>query len=653
MFQNPIPLQRLCAALILCLFGAGPAWAQAQPQDNSAFGTMQPIVVSPTGFPVPADETGNSVSVITSDDIDRKQERTLPEALKDVPGLDVVQTGGPGGQTSVFIRGTNSNHTKVLVDGIDVSDPSTPNGAFDFSQIPTWDIERIEVLRGPQSGLYGSDAIGGVVNIVTKQGSGPMLVNAMAEGGSFATFNQAAGVSGSQGRANYDFNVVHLRTADSAVTPPELLAPGEARNDDFASNKVFSGKAGADLTDNFSVSAVGRYINSMTRFTNDDFSQGAYPNGVPESTQTSQEEHEFFSREEAKLLSLDGALENSVGVAYTHYNRSNVDPITTSNTNTYSGERTKLDWKGIGHLGGDRTVMLGLEDESDSFAQNSVSASERNRAGFAELHTPVIERLYATASLRVDDNSTFGRAFTWRLAPSYLVAATDTQLKASYGTGFKAPTLYQLYGSTSANPMLQPETSRGFDLGFEQPLFGKTLSFGSTYFHDNLHNLIDSGPFPNYQYFNLDSATTYGAENFVSYDPVKSVQLRLDYTYTMATTIAPVSGDVPSSTLLRRPKNKTSFEAIWTPIDPLSLTATALWESSWFDYTRDNVSSIYNASAPGYVLINLAASYKVNGNMTLFGRIDNLLNRTYQEPLGFLQPGFGVFAGVKVSWGGE
>ena len=202
MFQKAFSARRLCAVLLLCLSCAGPAWAQSQ--DNSAFGTMQPIVVSPTLFPTPLDEIGNSVSVVTSDDIERKQERSLPDALKDVPGLNLVQTGD--GQTSVFIRGADSNHTKVLIDGMEVNDPSTPDGSFDFSQIPTWDIERIEVLRGPQSGLYGSDAIGGVVNIITKQGSGPMLANAMAEGGSFGTFNQAAGVSGSQGRANYDFN---------------------------------------------------------------------------------------------------------------------------------------------------------------------------------------------------------------------------------------------------------------------------------------------------------------------------------------------------------------------------------------------------------------------------------------------------------------
>src|SRR5208283_6019264 len=169
------------------------------------------VVVTPTRLPTPESEVGSSITVITEEDIQRKQERTLPDALADVPGLNVVQTGGPGGQTSVFIRGTNSNHVKVLIDGIDVSDPSNPSQSFDFGQLLTGDIERIEVLRGPQSGLYGSDAIGGVISITTKSGSGPPKLTATVEGGSFGTFNQRTSLSGSQDNFNYAFNIQHFQ----------------------------------------------------------------------------------------------------------------------------------------------------------------------------------------------------------------------------------------------------------------------------------------------------------------------------------------------------------------------------------------------------------------------------------------------------------
>src|ERR1700722_6160294 len=640
MFQNPVFFQRLSAVLFACLSCAGPSWAQ----DNSAFGTMQPIVVTPTLFPTPLDEIGNSVSVVTSDDIERKQERTLPDALKDVPGLNLVQTGGPGGQTSVFIRGADSNHTKVLIDGMEVNDPSTPDGSFDFSQIPAWDIERIEVLRGPQSGLYGSDAIGGVIHIINKQGSGPMLAPAMAAGGSFATFNQAAGVSGSQGRANYDFNFVHLRTADLPVTPSYALAPGEARNDDFNSNRTFSGKAGADLTDNFSVSLVGRYVDSLVRSTTDTFSVPPFT-GVPEGTQSMTQVHEFFTRGETKLLSFDGDLENKFGVTYVHFNRSNTDIDPTNVPSTFSGDRTKLNWLGTLHLGQDRTVVLGLEDQTDRLANLGIPPEVRNRAGFAELHTVILPRLYGTASVREDDNSSFGMTTPWRLASSYFVPVTETQLKASYGTGFKAPTLTQLYVAPSANPLLQPEKSRGWDAGFEQPLFDKKASFGATYFHNSIKDLITFAPVFPFANINVNQATTYGVESFVAWQPTKTIDLRADYTYTVA------RNDLTGSELLRRPRNKVSLDASWRPYAPLTLSGEILYVSTWLDATRDN-PNIFTAQAAPYAVVNLDAEYRVNANATFFGRINNLLDRRYEDPMGFLQPSLSVIAGIRVSWGG-
>ena len=178
----------------------------------------------------------------------------MPDALSTVPGLNVVQTGGPGGQTSVFMRGTNSNHVKVLIDGIDVSDPSITNGAFDFAHLLTGDIERIEVLRGPQSGLYGSDAIGGVISITTKKGEGPPKVTASVEGGSFGTFNQTAALSGVAGALQLRLQCAAFpRRPSTPVTPLDLLAPGEKRINDSYDNWTYSTKLGADLTDNLAV----------------------------------------------------------------------------------------------------------------------------------------------------------------------------------------------------------------------------------------------------------------------------------------------------------------------------------------------------------------------------------------------------------------
>ena len=428
------------------------------------------------------------------------------------------------------------------------------------------------------------------------------------------------------------------------MTPGDLLPPGQTDNDDFSSNKTLSGKVGADLTDNFSVNLVARYIDSLTRTTTDTYSVPPFT-GVPEASQSPTQVHHFFTRGEARLLSFDDTVENKFGVTYTHFSRSSTDIDPNNLPSTFSGDRTKFNWQGTAHLGNERTVVLGLEDQTDRLANLGITPEVRNRAGFAELHTLILPRLYGTASVREDDNSSFGKTTTWRLASSYFVPVTDTQLKASYGTGFKAPTLTQLYVAPSANPALQPETSRGYDAGFEQPLFGKKASFGATYFHNSIKDLITFAPVSPFANVNVNQATTYGAENFVRYDPVKTVRLRLDYTYTVA------RNDLTGSELLRRPKNKASLDASWTPIEKLTLTGEILYVGTWLDATRDN-QTLFTAQAAPYTVVNFDAEYRINANATFFGRINNLLDQHYQDPLGFLQPSLGVFAGVRVSWGG-
>ena len=208
------------SALLAC--GVLPAWAGSGAQAAADAEALQLIVVTATRIPTPEAELASSVTVVTADEIAAQQQRTFADVLRNIPGLNVVQQGGPGSVTSVFMRGTSSNHTKVLVDGIDVGDPSNANAAFDFGQLLTADIERVEVLRGPQSGLYGSDAIGGVINVITQSGSGPMKAAASVEGGSFNSFNQTAGLSGSQDALHYAANVAHLHSGAVPVARRRL-----------------------------------------------------------------------------------------------------------------------------------------------------------------------------------------------------------------------------------------------------------------------------------------------------------------------------------------------------------------------------------------------------------------------------------------------
>ncbi|HEY1798188.1 MAG TPA: TonB-dependent receptor [Stellaceae bacterium] len=606
---------------------------------------LPPVVVSATLLPTPEDQIGSSVTVITSQDIAQKQQRTLPEVLNDVPGLNVVQTGSPGGQASVFIRGANANHTKVLIDGIDVSDPSSATGAFDFSQILASDIQQVEVLRGPASGLYGSDAIGGVIDVITKAGSGPPHVYGSLEGGSFDTFNQTTGLSGSVGRFSYNVDFAHYHSGDTDVTPFPLVVPGRPSNSDYYDNKTVSAKLGAQLTDDLDVGAVARYVDTNLNSTLDDFLG-------PEAAPSYSDDHELFSRVFAHLKSFDGRFEQTLGLAYTGYWRRFYDPnpgtlAFGNDPADYHGNREKLDWKGTLHMVPGEDLVLGAEHELDRLNNtNPASAHLTNDAGFLELQSALSERIFNSASFRYDDNGTFGGHPTFREAPAYLIPETGTKLKGSVGTGFKAPTLDVLYDSFPAfgffaNPNLQPETSVGYDFGFEESLWNGQVQFGSTYFHNDIKNLIQS----NLNFttdINIGQATTYGFENFISYKPWDTLTLRADYTYTMA------NDDTTHTELLQRPKHKVSFDARWQATPALSFTASAVYTGKWSDINRDGTAT--GLFATPFTLVNLTGSYDLGHGITLFARINNLLDRHYQQPLGFEHQGLGVFGGVKVAF---
>ena len=632
-------------AVISSLFIGSFAGAPAEADDPTLEVPLPPVVVSATLLPTPENQLGSSVTVITSDDIQQKQERTLPDILNDVPGLNVVQTGSPGGTTSVFIRGANANHTKVLIDGIDVSDPSSPDDSFDFSQILASDVAQVEVLRGPQSGLYGSDAIGGVINIVTKTGSGPPQFRGSIEGGSFDTFNQTAGVSGSVARFNYDFDFAHFHSGDTDVTPFGNLVPGRPLNPDYYDNKTFSTKMGAQLTDDFDVGVVARYVDTDLVSTSDDFLG-------PEPAPSYSENHELFTRAFAHLVSFDGVLDQTIGVGFTGYWRHFLDPnaediAAGDDPADYHGYRTKLDWQGKVTLMPGEVLVLGAEHQIDRINDTQpVSAHVTNDAGYIELQSSIGDRFFNAVSVRYDDNGQFGDYPTFREAPSYLIAGTGTRLKGSVGTGFKAPTLDELYDNYPqfdffANPALQPETSLGYDLGFEQSLWNKQVQFGSTYFHNDISNLIEINE-AGTSYQNIGRATTYGAENFLSYKPWAPLTVRADYTYTMA------MDDILDQELLRRPKHKASLNAKWQVTEAFSLSATVLYVGPWVDINRSGSES--GVRAAPYTLINLAGSYDIGHGVSLFARINNMLNRQYQDPIGFQHQGLGVFAGVKLAF---
>jgi vitamin B12 transporter len=358
--------------------------------------------------------------------------------------------------------------------------------------------------------------------------------------------------------------------------------------------------------------------------------------------------HQFFSRGEAVWSMLDGRIKNYFGVNYTNqwnHNLSPSDPLPSINI----GDRLRYDWHSVVQLAPHHTVLVGAEHEKETLQTASVSAENTNKGMYVELQSQFANRLFLVENVRQDDNERFGQHATYRLAPALIVPITETKLKGSFGTGFKAPTLNQLFVNFPdffffANPNLKPEESVGYDAGFEQPLFNDRVRFGSTYFHNNITNLIQSAFDPvtfTSTLVNVGRATTEGTETFVAANITDRLRVRADYTFTRT------RDEVTLLELLRRPKEKWSANIIWKPIDPLTLSATVLHTGSFVDVSRD--FSIPRLLAPGFTVVHIAAEYVITDQIKVFGRVDNLFNVHYQNPTGFLQPGLGVFGGVRVA----
>ena len=624
------------ALLALC----APAFAQSAMQ-----GGNEQIVVSATRLPTPISQVASSITVITGEQIEARQQRTLPDVLRAVPGLTLTQTGGAGGQTSIFMRGTNSNHTKLLIDGIDMADPATSSGAADISKLLSGDITRVEVLRGPQGALYGSDAIGGVISITTRGGEGPLSVRGSLEGGSFGTFNQSASISGSDGGFHYAGTVQHVLASGTPVTPLNLLPPGQRRNDDSYDNLSASTKLGYDLAENFDIGLTARYAGSLGKITGDAFNFLTF-SSFPSPTRTRIATISYQTRGVAHLVLWDGRFDQTLGLAYGSTIIAAQDPDNGDSRDI--GDRVKLDWQGNLGLAEGQTLVLGAEHARDAIHSNLqfgfptvTGQGITTHAGFAAIQSDFGNGLTNSASIRYDDNSRFGDRVTWRIAPSWAIGETGTRLKGSAGTGFKAPSLQQLYGTFGGNLALKPETSFGYDVGVEQDLLGGAVTAGATWFHNNIRNLIVSGPAPTFQLANIGRARTQGVESFIAWQALETLNLRADWTYTDA---------IDAGTrlaLLRRPRHKLAATADWLATDDLTLDATLLYIGPQIDGNRD--FSIPRLKQDGHVTMDLAASYRLTETFSLFGRVENLFDTSYQSPEGFLRPGLGAYAGIKVN----
>lgn len=604
--------------------------------------TLDPLVVTETRTAVPLSHATRSVTVITQEEIAAQGAQSVTEVLRHVPGLQIVRTGASGGTTSLFTRGGEADYTKVLIDGVEVN---RGGGAFDFADLTTDNIERIEVIRGSASTLYGSGAIGGVIHIITKRGQGRPTGTVEFEGGSFHTRlwrgsgsigTTWGGVSAAVSRGDTDghlaFNNQHHNTT--------VALRGDLHPDD--QTQVAMTLRHNDGEFHFPTDGAGRVLFRRQFRT------------ARETTVGVRVEREFLPWWQSKLQ-----------LGYHEIKSRNFSEFGTppnTNLSLFSAHEQRLtaDWQSDLRLEPLGLLTAGLTYDQETLCGNNLT--RRTTSGYIQQQVTRFEPLMLIAGLRVDDNSAFGLHVTYQGSAAYTFP-TQTKLRAAIGTGFKAPTFFENFSNTSTargNPDLDPERSLSWEAGIEQTLWGKRLRLAATYFGNRFKDLIEftSRPAPAApNFFNIQEVVSAGAELSAAVTPLPGLDIEVDYTYLHTEVTDPGFSTDPSGAfvkgrpLLRRPQHKVHLALTYTWQRFLGrLDLTHVGDREDRDFTQTPARRVVN---PAYSKLDLSLRYTVlqdwAGIRTLdvFARGENVLDDRYDEALGFRAPGIAGFGGVR------
>lgn len=620
--------QKYAVALGLVLAVCGSAMAEEKTAQ------LGEVVVTATRDEVPIEQVGSSISVITAKEIEQQQKRTVADALRMLPGLDVKSSNGPGSVTEISVRGAQSYHTLVLVDGIEVNDPSDPHSGFNFANLTTDNIERIEVLSGPQSTLYGSHAIGGVINIITKRGDGNLKGFLSLEGGSHYTAKESTGISGSTKMLQYSFNLSRLDTNGISAANSKY---GNPENDPYQ-NTTVSAKLGVSPLSNLDFDVVLRY--SRSRADLDSLSTDALGYYIKTD--------QFFLRTEGNYSLFNNFWDQKLGISFNDSKRDYSDGY------YYNGQNFKFDWQHVLHLHKTNDFTVGAE-RKDEYAKTD-GMDEKHAAttsAYLQDQIKLFDSWFTTLGVRVDDHNQFGTEATYRFTTAYLIKESKSKIRGSFGTGFRAPSLYELHAPpyiflpwvnfVGGNPNLKPEKSTGWDIGIEQnlPIIKTTLS--GAWFRNDYKDLISYVPGAVSYYDNTDKAHSQGFEFTAALQAIDELAFKATYTYT-ETKDDTVGSSTHGKQLPYRPKNKLTFDANYSFLKKANVNLGLVYVGTRYADTANT------QKMKDYLLVNLAGSYDVTQNLQLFGRVDNLFDRQYEEVAGYGTPGIGAYGGVKVSF---
>ena len=645
----------LCALLILAL----PVSLAGQTPSDTV--ELNPVVVTATRLPRAVAGVPAAVTVLRGVDLRAQGIHTVFEALRDVPGAAVVQTGSFGGQTSLFLRGGQSNYVKVLVDGVPVNQPG---GSFDFANLTTDNVERIEVVRGPASVLYGSDAVTGVVQIFTRRGTGASRAEASVRGGTYGTLAWDAEASGGSQVASY------------SVSISRFASDGMYAFNNRYHNTVFSGLARVVPDDRTDATLTLRYGDDAFHFPTNgagvprDRNQFTYGSGPTLGLDVG---YYFTPRLEARLFlatnETNGGFDNR--------------PDSTADSSRFQSlddlRRSSVDLRTNLYLpsGPVVTVATAVEQERErsfnvcrtSFGDCStppIDSARWNAAFYAQAVTNAGGRIVLTTGVRLEDNQRFGTYVTYRLGAVYRLA-DGTRLRATAGTGFREPSFFENYstGFSIGNPDLKPEHSRSWELGLEQSVASGRATFSATFFDQRFVDMIDYNPgaplgAPNYH--NVAAANASGVEVGMRFVPVGRLSAGASYTY-LHTEVTNPGFDPSSGALLaagqpltRRPRHSARLDARYRPTErgTVSLAVTYVGDRQDQDFSTFPFPRV---TLPPYTRVDLAAQLDVlrprggTPGFAVLARVDNLLDHRYEEVKNFPARGRTLLLGGRLGWG--
>jgi len=633
-----------CAFFVLSSAIAPPAL----PAENDD--SLDEVVVVANRAPEPLSKVGNSVTVLDQPAIQESQKVELSELLATTPGITFSRNGGPGNTTGVYIRGANSDHTVVLIDGVVLNDPSLVGGNLDFGNLLVGDISRIEILRGAQSTLYGSQAIGGVINIITTEPQPGLGADVQAEGGSLGTGMVKGGIGDKSDNWSFRLGATYYAT-DSIPTLDRHY--GGSIADPFH-DSVVSGRATYDFTPDVQFDERAYWTESRV------FYDGYSPITFLLANYPQYEDvRQLFDYTGLNFNFFDDHLKNRVAYEYTTTRHSDynsaVDPIT--QTDSYRGVNSRVEYQGTWAVADGYQAVFGVQQEKSwaDITPYAPAHAETGQVGeYVQLQGQLIPGLTLTAGERHDHYDSFGQHYTGQFAAAWSLPSS-TVLRASWSQGYKAPSLYELY-SPYGNTTLIPEESTGGDGSVEQHLWNDRITLSATYFLTHFKNLIEFEDCPGSPlcatigqaggyYANLNRAKASGVELQASAALTSALAVSANYSHIKTLDETPGS-PTDGQQLFQRPEDAANLSLSYTWPHRVETTVAARYGGPSLDQNF-NVFPTANVRLGGYTLLDLRVSYAVTDKFELYARVDNATNKWYETIYQYGTWGRTAFFGLR------